>query len=596
MGIDPNTLLDELHLEHPRLMLKNDRFEMLKQAAESDETLQRFVEETIRQADNTLEKPTLEYKIPDGKRLLGVSRDCMARVYALGLAWRWTGEQRYADNLLENIRAVCAFKDWNPSHFLDTAEMTHAVGVAYDWLYHSLSETDRQTMQKGIIEHGLIPGQKSYHGTESYGWWKNCDHNWNQVCNAGMIVGALAIAETHPKFAKEIIPQAVESLPKALKMYGPDGAWAEGPGYWAYATRYTMYGFTALETALGTDYDLLQIEGLSLAGRSPIYSTGPTGMYLNYADSGERARRHPMAEMFWLARIYNDDFVAEAEHRLIAETGHVSPQHLAWYVPNPEGDGDQPALDKRFRGPVELALFRSAWHDPNALFMGIKAGYNRANHSHLDLGNFELDALGIRWARDLGSDDYNMPGYFSTQTERWQYYRLNSLSHNVPMLNGKHQDPAGTATLTRFENENEPFAQVNLTDAYPGQATTIKRGASLIANRTAALVQDEFTLTEKTDIAWGITTDAEIQLNGSTATLTQDNQALTAHILSPADATFTIESAEQEPPEKRNKGVKRLMIHLNDQANESRIAVLFSPHWPDSEPIATSDIKPLDEW
>ena len=39
-------------------------------------------------------------------------------------------------------------------------------------------------------------------------------------------------------------------------------------------------------------------------------------------------------------------------------------------------------------------LFRSSWGDPNAIFVGIKAGYNQAHHGHLDLGNFEMDALG----------------------------------------------------------------------------------------------------------------------------------------------------------------------------------------------------------
>ena len=40
--------------------------------------------------------------------------------------------------------------------------------------------------------------------------------------------------------------------------------------------------------------------------------------------------------------------------------------------------------------------------DAEALFIGFKAGDNRVNHSHLDLGTFVLDALGQRWAIDLG--------------------------------------------------------------------------------------------------------------------------------------------------------------------------------------------------
>ena len=96
---------------------------------------------------------------------------------------------------------------------------------------------------------------------------------------------------------------------------------------------------------------------------------------------------------------------------------------------------------------------RSAWDDPNALFLGIKAGYNQVNHGHLDLGNFELDALGVRWARDLGSDNYNLPGYWEAKRggQRWSYYRLNSASHNVPMLGGQSQDPLAKSSFTKTE-------------------------------------------------------------------------------------------------------------------------------------------------
>jgi len=595
--MNPDTLLNDLHQEHPRLMLKNDRFEHLKTLSQTDTILQNYIAKSLEEADKTLEKPLLEHKIPDGLRLLATSRDCMARVYALGLAWRWTGDQKYADNLLKNILAVCDFPDWNPKHFLDTAEMAHAVGVAYDWLYPILSEADREKIQNGLIKHGLEPGLKAYAGTERYGWWVKCDHNWNQVCNAGLIVGSLAIAETHPEYAQQIIPQAVESLPRALKMYGPDGAWAEGPGYWGYATRYTMFGLSALDTALGTDFDLLKIEGMSQAGLSPIYTTGPTGMYLAYADCGERPRHNPMSSMFWLADVFEDPFVADAEHRLIEQTNSVSPQHVVWYVPKPTTEIEEPALDKHFRGPVELALLRSAWHDPNALWLGAKAGYNEANHSHLDLGNFELDALGVRWARDLGSDNYNMPGYFNTKSERWQYYRLISKSHNVPTLNNKEQDPSGTATLTKFDTTGAfPYAHIDLTNGYPGQAKSIVRGVALINDRRAALVQDEFALDTTTDITWGITTDAEIELDGTTATLTQDGQTLKAHILSPANGSFTVESAEQDPPEKKNEGVKRLLVKLPAQSNQVRITVLFAPQWPEGETVETAEVTPLANW
>ena len=92
--------------------------------------------------------------------------------------------------------------------------------------------------------------------------------------------------------------------------------------------------------------------------------------------------------------------------------------------------------DAVFRG-TDTAFFRSAWDDPGAVYVGFRGGDNKANHSHLDLGNFVLDALGERWALDLGPDNYNLPGYFGKQ--RWTYYRLRTESHNTLTLDGANQ-------------------------------------------------------------------------------------------------------------------------------------------------------------
>ncbi|MHC4748863.1 MAG: hypothetical protein ACYTFW_03220, partial [Planctomycetota bacterium] len=158
---------------------------------------------------------------------------------------------------------------------------------------------------------------------------------------------------------EQIIAAAVQSLPRAIKSYGPDGAWGEGPGYWSYATHYTAYGLAALQSALDKDFGLLQIKGLAEAGNFPIYTTGPTGLYLNLADCGEKSSRRPMPCMFWLSRAFDNLLYAESEHAQIAKR-NVSPQHIVWYVPAPEKKPESKDLDRYFRGPVEVAVFRSA--------------------------------------------------------------------------------------------------------------------------------------------------------------------------------------------------------------------------------------------
>jgi hypothetical protein len=587
-------VLATLDKSHPRLMLKEKDLETLKQQYATDKVLQKCLKDVLKEADVYLEGPMLKYdKI--GPRLLHVSRACLHRIYALALAYRWTGQEKYAKKAAENLLTVCAFNDWNPSHFLDTAEMSHAVGVGYDWLYGYLDADTREKIKAGLIKNGLEPGLAAY---EKQGWSRS-EHNWNQVCNGGMIAGSLAIAESDPKYAEKIIPAAIASLPRALNSYNPDGAWGEGPGYWSYATHYTAYGLTALQTALGKQFGLLQ-DGLAQAGNFVIYATGPTGLYLNFADCGDNSSRRPMPCMLWLARTFNNPLYAKSEHDMIARYD-ASPPHIVWYIASPPQEMlKEKDLEKYFRGPVEVAVFRSAWDDPDALFAGVKAGYNQVNHGHLDLGSFELDALGVRWARDLGSDNYDMPGYWDNKTggQRWSYYRLNSKSHNVPLLGGENQDPLAKSSVIKVETEKaSPFVLIDLTDAYKKFAKKVTRGVAMVEGRRAVLVQDQFEIENPCELLWGVTTDAKIDIKEKgVAELTINEKRLVARVLSPPGAEFAAESAEQKPPQKTNRGVSRLIVRLPQTSGNVRLAVLLSPVWKDGNVVRTVELKPLEKW
>ena len=303
--------------------------------------------------------------------------------------------------------------------------------------------------------------------------------------------------------------------------------------------------------------------------------------------------------LFWLAQTYNNPLFADAEHAVLAKYG-ARPEHVIWYKPVSPGKPYPKDLDHFFGGPVEVALFRSAWDDPEALFVGVKAGYNQVNHGHLDLGNFELDALGVRWARDLGSDNYNLPGYWKKERggKRWTYYRLRSASHNVPMLGGRDQDELAEAKFIKCSvNVPNAFVLVDLTSAYERFAKKVTRGVAMVQNRRAVLVQDKFEIRTPCELLWGMTTDAEISVErGTVARLTLKGKQLIARLLSPADAEFTIESAEQNPPEKENIGVRRLVVRLQQARGSVRVAVLLSPVWEGNNFVKTVDLKPLAEW
>jgi hypothetical protein len=590
-----NILARLKHL-HPRLLATAEDFAQLKTQVASDAKLQSWHTNLQTQAKEIMSAAPSRYEIPDGLRLLATSRRVMSRVYTLALLYRLDGEQRYADRAWQELAAAASFSDWNPRHFLDTAEMTHAFAIGYDWLYDVWTPEQRATLQQAMVEKGLTPALKLYRAHSS---WTRMHHNWNQVCNGGIGMGALALADVEPQLAGETLHDALESIQLAMAEFAPDGAWKEGPGYWNYATLYNVVFLAGLQTALGTDFGLSQISAFDQTGLFPIYLTGPLGRTFNYADGGDHTVFAP--QMFWLARQFNQPVLAWYER----QTTTPSALDLLWHYPagaNPKAAGLP--LDKYFRG-AEVAVLRSDWENPQALFVGFKAGDNKANHSHLDLGSFVFDAAGVRWAVDLGADDYNLPGYFGGQ--RWNYYRLRAEGQNTLVINpgqGPDQDPAANTRIIRFESKTKrSFAIADLTPAYRKNARQVWRGIALL-DRNNVLVQDEIQADKPIELWWFMHTPASVSIEGDghTATLQQVGAQLRAEILSPPGATFQIMDAQPLPasphPERqaKNERVRKLAIHLTGISN-TRLAVLLVPKPPKGEATGqTPKLSALSEW
>lgn len=599
---DEQDPLATLHQGHPRLLFTAEDQAHIHSLAKTDALLARVVEQNYVNAAAMLGAPTVRYEIPDGKRLLAQSRRCIERVAAMSMAYRLTGERRFAEGAIQEMLIAAEFKDWNPSHFLDTAEMTTALAIGYDWLYDEI-DTDRRTkIGDAIVRLGLSEGLKVY---KSGGGWVVRDNNWNQVCNGGMILGALAIAEDEPEVARQVVQYAVKSVPHGTQVYQPSGAYPEGPGYWQYGTTYTCLTMKALQTALGTDFGMSKTPGLDRTGWYRIHTIGPTGWSFNYADGGAGTRT--ASAMFLLSQLYDEPIFAWWHRERLSN--HISSTHptrpnspdrffameIAWYDPRGEQPSDdQLPLDALFDSRQDIVTMRSAWHDPGAIYVGFKGGDNRTNHGHLDIGSFVLDADGVRWALDLGRDDYNMPGYFGGQ--RWQYYRMTNRSHNTLVIDGQIQNPSARCDVTKFHTDPRRAAVVvDMTAAYKGQAKSVVRGIELL-DRRAVHVRDEITGADG-DVRWGMVTAAEVQLDGRRALLRQDGKTLQADILAPPGARF--ELASTQPPTKReqqNAGTRILAVNLVCRPDErAEISVLLQPLHAGREAFAAPP-KPLNEW
>jgi len=585
----PVDILSTLRPGHPRLYVLDSDLARVKQAMAQDPTVKQWYDKLEADAEKMLSEPPAEYKL-EGPRLLGQSRAALRRISTLAGLYRLDGDRRKAERAREELLAISAFGNWHPPHFLDVAEMTNAAAIGYDWLYDYLSPTDRATIRDAIVKNGIKAGLEGY---AQNAWWTRTEFNWNQVCNGGLTAGALAVADEEPELARELIQKTSASIPLAMASYAPDGGWAEGPGYWNYATDYNVFFLSAMETALGTDLGLKQSPGFAEAGLFRIETIGPLGLNFNYADAEPEVGTAP--EMFWMASEFRRPVYAQAE-RLRADK-QPSIFHLLWSggvagdLAGKSGDYGSNLLLRElprdaFYSNVNVAVFRSAWQDPKAFYLAFKGGDNEANHSHLDLGTFVLDALGERWALDLGPDYYNLPEYFGKL--RFTYYRLQTQGHNTLTFGGENQDKAGKAPIVAFYSSTEQaFAVADLTQGYTPKATRVLRGVALL-NRNSVLIEDEVAEPNPGEIVWNFHTRAKIELHGKRTELEMNGQRLEARILSPRGAKFAIIPADPPSPEAQQPDVHNLTIQWHGKGN-LRLAVFFAApgqaHAPKVEPL-----------
>ncbi len=544
-------VLTGLRPEHPRLLAHQEDFERIRQLATSDPLVQKWIAAMKQQADKMLEDPVTTYSKPDGRRLLSESRAVETRALTLGMLYRIEPDEKYLQRIWADMEAAAAFPDWNPSHFLDVGEMTFAFAIAYDWLYDQWTPQQRRVIREAIIKHGLEPGLECY---QTGFWWTKTTSNWNQVCNGGMINGALAIADENPELASQIISSALASLPTAMAYYAPDGGYEEGPGYWSYGTRFNVYALAALDSALGHDFDLSQSPGYDQTAAFPIELTGPSNKSFNFADAGEGSAISP-PQLYFAKRFKQPAFA-----RAALDVCGGGAFELLWYDPDllkQTGADTQLPLDVHYQRVGVLAM-RSAWDDPDAMFVAAKGGENGKSHGHLDLGTFVLDADGQRWFIDLGADDYNIPGYFDGKPGglRWTYYRCRTEGHNTLVIGPPVNEEQAVHCQADVKLDSQPqqaMAQIDLSKAY-AEAGNVQRTITLHRpdNAQPTLeVQDHIVTQSPQTVWWFAHTRAAIELSddGRTATLTQGDKTLRVELVQPEDSAvkFTVMDAQPLP-------------------------------------------------
>ena len=308
--------------------------------------------------------------------------------------------------------------------------------------------------------------------------------------------------------------------------------------------------------------------------------------------------------MYWFAGKFNLPAAALYQKGM---TRRADPLDIIWY-PSALSIEKSPELPLAacYRY-AEVATMRSAWNDKNAWFAGFKAGDNKANHSNLDIGSFVLDAFGKRWVVDLGSDNYNAPGYFDTGRggKRWNYYRMRGEGHNTLVLNpgqAADQNPLAFTKIEKFDTKGSTaFAVADLTPAYASEAKSVKRGVAMAGGKSV-IIQDEIMTVKPAKLYWFMHTRAKAMVapNGKSAVLTIDSASVQVSVVAPPKAKLAVmdavplPSSPQPKENNRNEGVRKLFITLDNVTNEKIIVEIGAVKKKNQ--AAVPFYKPLKDW
>jgi hypothetical protein len=393
------------------------------------------------------------------------------------LVYLVTGNRAHRDIAVEAIETVLKFPKWD--YFLEggdqviglqrAPETTISLCLAREWLDDVLSPALKAEMERQIAEKGAPACYRTLYGLKYpdrvRGWSfdtttdfeLNVDmKRWPLILNAtnlkvipiaGLTLAACLLYDRHPD-ARKWANMARSSARAFSVMFGTDGCYDEGPGYWGYTASHLTICVEALSRRLGIDdHTLINFEGTSRYG---IQMTMPSiARPADCVNFGDAYLLSDVSVAAWTARTYRDPVAQYVS----LHAGMVSSNlALFWFDPTvPERAPDASMHDVRFVN--DIVVGRTGF-DRQSSVVALRSG-GPGNHEHADRNSVIFTAYGERLLHDPFKAAYKVaePGWILRQTS----------SHTAVLLDGKgHQYHDGS------EGTNASLAEARILAFTPG--------------------------------------------------------------------------------------------------------------------------------
>ncbi len=526
---------------HPRIFFKDAEIGFIKNSLKGNKVANRYHSEIIKSAKEHLNAPKLEYKLDaSGRRILSISREFLRRIALHAYAYKFTKDPVFLEAAEREMLNSASFKDFNDSHFLDTAEMALALSVGYDALYNDIKPETRKAVETALIEKAL---KKALVRKHVFGG----KDNWNQVCSAAMISAAISVFEKDEALTRKILRECSTSPVRTLNEYAPDGVYPEGLAYWDFGTGFQVLHIKALERAFGKDFGLSKAQGFLESAEYETLGMSHTGKIFNFSDATENCQIS--SAIFWFANRSNNLGVlspikeAIKDPKCVGEHGISVKTSFARLLPlfmddiaavDFEKIPDKASPFKIGLGPCSIALIRGTI-DGQPVFIGVKAGMDANNHGHADTGSFVLDIGENRFVSDIAILPYhamekNKINLWNKKqdSERWRLIRYTNSSHSTLTVNGKvHNVYAKAPIVGKIDNAACRGVLIDLTAPLAPEVEKATRAIKLIDNKKIEITDTIKAPKQKdAEVVFCIPTQAEVKMENGAIILKRGNKML----------------------------------------------------------------------
>ena len=433
---------------HPRLYVSAAQLAGLKMKP-AHPALKGAQAEMEEAAEKALNDAEIVYPHDTHNAHLVRARITQVRVVSLLARFFQTGEQKYRDAAMRDLRAIGDWEYWswitwrrndpNPLAIYDLSygENSTTLAIAYDWLHDSLTADEKQwfvgVARKRALESFLHFTNSEEQGKHAW-WYKLVGSNWNTVCAGGAGMLALAMYEELPE-ADTILERVERSFkPYMDSLIGSDGAWEEGIGYWNYGMRYAYMYLLSHERATGQTHPIMTVPSTRKTLYFPL-DFSPNGVPCSFGDVNSFT---PLPFHFAAAeRLDAKELVGDMLARLDGKKwgNHTWPNAAEALLLVPR---DKHKAKKAATGVAEIytgqdwALLADRMPGPD-FYVAIRGGTTEVHHGHRDLLTFHAVVKDEAMITSLGVGEYLDTTFSSRRYEIWE---TSPPSKNTILING----------------------------------------------------------------------------------------------------------------------------------------------------------------